>query len=258
MEVIENKFMEAVPLSRRAATFLNYVRTKLHLIPAELLERTNGRSRHNVVSGETIEKIAESYYGDARVAGLLLTINRSSVMFDERGMSSIMPNTTLILPDREEVRLYKENFLLSKNRFRRYRSKPKIAVNKEFLASVASSSDEFTVQLEPDEHVTDLPGGCRIYAGATGPIGTQFSVKLQASFFDSYVTIAAYESTLGRTRRIIFKRDGGSSQLDIDLPSDVAIEMAKRDFRRNWQRYYDGYSYSAVSVSLEKLRPMLI
>ena len=204
MEVIENKFMEAVTLSRRAVTFLNYVRTKLHLIPSELTERTIGRSRHDVVPGETIEKIAETYYGDARVAGLLLTINRSSVIFDERGMSSIMSGTQLILPDRDEVRLYKDNFLLSKNRSRRLRSKPKIAVNKEFLASVAvSSSDDFTLELEPDGHVTDLPGGCRIFAGASGPIGTQFSVKLQASFFEGYITIAAYESTLGRTKRII-------------------------------------------------------
>jgi hypothetical protein len=229
--------------SRRAADFVQFVRRSLGLTQSAV--PVSGRCKHVVAQGETVEKISRMILGDERFAGLIITINRAKIIVDRRGVAFTEPGTAIELPDQEELRIYRENFLLQ----RRKSSRPKVAVNKSYLDSIAIDAVEpFTFELKDDGIVTELSRACRIYTGEQGPIGTQFSVKLQAAFHNGYLTIAAYESVLGRTRRITFSPDGSCSQLDVDLPSDVAIEMAKRDFQRNWKRYYDTYFLTPASV----------
>ncbi len=101
-------------------------------------------------------------------------------------------------------------------------------MNQKYLSTLAIDAvDPYTFELRDDGVITELSEACRIYSGAHGPIGTQFSVKLQASFHNGFLIIAAYESVLGRTKRITFRPDGSCAQFEVDLPSDVAVEMAK-------------------------------
>lgn len=229
-------------ISRRAYRFLAQIRKRLFRSRSDRSRANNAnRFKHIVRPGETLDLIAKICLGDERLAGLIITINRSSIVFDGNGVAFTAPGTPLDLPALEEVRVYRENYLpLSP---RTHKMKPRMAVNQNFLQNIAISQiDKFTVEVKQDEStIVDLSDGCRMIISGNGPVQTQFSVKLQAAFFSGYMNIAAYESILGRTRRVIFKSDQKSSTLEIDLPTDVAVEMAKRDFHRNWKKYYDDY-----------------
>lgn len=233
-------------ISRRAYRFLAKIRKRLFgsRLDKSPLQNVN-RFKYTTRPGETIDRIAKICLGDERLAGLIITINRSSIVFDGNGVAVTLPGTPLDLPAMEEVRVYKENYLpsLSKASPRIAKVKPRIAVNQNFLQNIEISPiDKFTVEVKQDPAtIVELSEGCRMSISSVNPLQTQFSVKLQAAFFNGYMTIASYESILGQTRRVIFTSDQRSNTIEIDLPADVAVEMAKRDFHRNWKKYYDDY-----------------
>ncbi|HEY9711833.1 MAG TPA: hypothetical protein V6C72_00085, partial [Chroococcales cyanobacterium] len=70
-----------------------------------------------------------------------------------------------------------------------------------------------------------------------------FTIRLQIELPDSHqwVTIAAYESMMGRITRRTDKSDGSRNYLDVALPAPVARQMAREDFTRNWQRYLERF-----------------
>ncbi len=242
--------MADIVFSERAARFARLVKGKLGLPTGHGPGEHASRFKHLVRSGETVANVARTCLGDARLEGLVVTINRSSIVIDRHGVALVLPDTTLDMPCDDEVRIYRENYATAKVKVV---ESPKVAVNKRLLATIAMNVvDQITVETNNESSTTQLSDGCRVFIGNQGPIGTQFSVKLQASFHSGYVTIAAYESILVRTRRVIFKPDGSCSQLDIDLPVDVAREMAKRDFQCNWKRYYDGYFFSPATTRQQR------
>jgi len=72
------------------------------------------RARYIVLSGDTLEKIAEKSLGDRRFVGLLVTINRPMVKMMGDGSSRIpyiQPGTSIFLPTQEEQDVYRANFM---------------------------------------------------------------------------------------------------------------------------------------------------
>jgi hypothetical protein len=72
------------------------------------------RAKYFVLSGDTLEKIAEKSLGDVRFVGLLVTINRPMVKMMGDGSSRvpyIQPGTSIYLPTQEEQDVYRANFM---------------------------------------------------------------------------------------------------------------------------------------------------
>lgn len=72
------------------------------------------RAKYFVLSGDTLEKIAEKTLGDIRFVGLLVTINRPMVRMMGEGSSRapyIQPGTSIFLPTQEEQDVFRTNFM---------------------------------------------------------------------------------------------------------------------------------------------------
>jgi hypothetical protein len=247
--------MDGIITSHRAARFLEFILDKFSVSAIRNRRRSEDcRRKYVVCFGDTVQKVAARELGDVRFAGLVVSINRIAVKLDQHSRVAIIPGTVLELPGEEEICAYKQQFL-SRNKVGP--ASPRMTVNREFLTHLQDTKIDTTVTEQAvDQSITQLPGGLRIVQGSNGAIGANFTVRLQAPFFASFVTIAAYESSLGRTRRIMFNPDGSSAQLNIDLPIEIVEPMAHSDFQRNWQTYYDAYFLPKLDDARQCLLPM--
>ncbi|MGH9551774.1 MAG: DUF7718 family protein [Terriglobales bacterium] len=228
-------------LSFRANRFLSYVQKKLGLSRIET-QRPESRTRYIVQPGETLESIASESFGDTRFSDLIVTVNRAKVAIDDEGRATVESGQILDLPAPREARIYKANVLTT------VRGGCVATVHKPRLLDVPSV--DRTVPTVSDDLIDELSEVCRLFCSVRGSHGSQFSVKLQTSILGSFVTIAAYDSMHGRASRTVYGRDGTSLQMQLDLPNHVVYDMAKRDFRRNWQRYYDLYFSTELQVNI--------
>ena len=76
-------------------------------------EGKSSRVQYVVVPGDTIESICETRLGDARYADLLITINRSEVVYRLHNGSKVpfvYPSQVLWLPSRYEMKVFRKNF----------------------------------------------------------------------------------------------------------------------------------------------------
>lgn len=83
------------------------------------------RAKYFVLSGDTLEKIAEKTLGDIRFVGLLVTINRPMVRMMGEGSSRapyIQPGTSIHLPTQEEQDVFRANFMARESSSRAVRS----------------------------------------------------------------------------------------------------------------------------------------
>lgn len=223
-------------LSYRAQRFLAYMQKKLGLSRLES-QRRESRTSHIVQPDETLEGIAKEVFGDERFSYLIAAINRTVVSLDESGHASICAGQIIALPAQGEANVFHDTLLGQRSRKRRYLPRSIVASEVPSVNLVAPSTNE--------DSVDELSEVCRVSCSVRGSVSTQFYVKLQTGMLGSHSTIASYESSGGKTVRILYNRDGSSSQMQIDLPPEVVRDMAKRDFRRNWQRYYDLYFQTA-------------
>jgi len=238
--------------SHRASRFISYVKKRLGADESGAARWSERRTKHVVAYGETVEQIAKKRLGDEQFGALIVTLNRALISFGDDGQVIVAPGTILDLPAPAEVKVYRTNFAVG---YRPKRSAP---------AALAIRPDA-TKQMQKDvpeeddgNYVVALSQACRMFVATRGPFSAQFSVKLQTAFLGSYVTIAAYESILGKTKRLLYRSDGTCRQMDIDLPATIAKEMATRDFERNWQRYYDQYFVVATCPVTPALHPIQI
>lgn len=238
--------------SHRASRFVSYVKKRLGL-DADNAERwSERRTKHVVAFGESIAQIAKKRLGDEQFSGLIITLNRAALSVGADGQSVFLPGTVVELPAPSEVKVYRANFAVGE--------RPKrLAQPRQPNGAPDSTRQVSNVVPEGDDgnFVVALSAACRMFVATRGPFAAQFSVKLQTEILGTYVTIAAYESILGKTKRLLYRADGACRQMDIDLPADIAREMAKRDFERNWQRYYDQYLMQTQAV-IQPLQPQAI
>ncbi len=236
--------------SHRASRFVSYVKKKLGLDADNAQRWSERRTKHVVAFGETVEQIAKKRLGDEQFAGLIVTLNRAVISTGADRQPIIMPGTIVELPAPAEVKVYRANFAVGE--------RPKrSALNRQVSLLPDSTKQVPYVVPEVDDgnYVVALSPACRMFVVTRGPFAAQFSVKLQTEILGTYVTIASYESILGKTKRLLYRCDGACRQMDIELPADVAREMAKRDFERNWQRYFDQYLIQTQTV-MPALQPI--
>jgi hypothetical protein len=226
------------------------VKKKLGLDADNAQRWSERRTKHVVAFGETVEQIAKKRLGDEQFAGLIVTLNRAVISTGADRQPIIMPGTIVELPAPAEVKVYRANFAVGE--------RPKrSALNRQVSLLPDSTKQVPYVVPEVDDgnYVVALSPACRMFVVTRGPFAAQFSVKLQTEILGTYVTIASYESILGKTKRLLYRCDGACRQMDIELPADVAREMAKRDFERNWQRYFDQYLIQTQTV-MPALQPI--
>jgi len=229
--------------SRRASRFVSYVKKRLGLDADSAQRWRERRTKHVVAFGETVEQIAKSRLGHEQFAGLIVTLNRGVIWMGDDRQPSVSPGTILELPAPAEVKVYRINFAVGE------RPKRSAPARQADLPDSTKQVPYAVPAVDDGNYVVALSPACRMFVVTRGPFAAQFSVKLQTEILGTYVTIAAYESILGKTKRLLFRCDGACRQMDIELPADVAREMAKRDFERNWQRYYDQYLTQAHPVA---------
>ena len=229
--------MPGIDLSPRALRFFQLVQSKLGLKDEKKEHWRERRTKYVVEPGETLEQIAQLQLGDKRLAGLIVILNRASVHPATNTCASIEPGMELELPAPREVRVYRNNYLKS--------GEPKSSSPSSSDAPDSTEPESDTVvtgdPIEDGMSVIKVSNECRIYSINRRPEDAQFSVKLQVSLLGSYATISAYESFMGKSQRIIYRCDGTSKVMDVDLPPAVVKDMATSDFARNWQKYYDSY-----------------
>ncbi|HEY9777138.1 MAG TPA: hypothetical protein V6C81_25455 [Planktothrix sp.] len=234
-------------LSPRALRFFQLVQVKLGLRSDETSVWRDRRSKYVVQVGETLDEIAHEQLGDSRLARLIVILNRT-VVVDET--SVLEEGVVLDMPAPREVKNFRNNYMQSKPRSRT----GSIGVVSSELHEKPAKDTVITGEpAGPDDDVESIELGtvCRLYSIRRRPDDVQFSIKLQTGLLGSYVTIAAYESFMGKTQRLIYRRDGTCAIIDIDLPAEVAKDMAASDFMRNWQQYYDAY-FLPSSNGMEK------
>lgn len=73
----------------------------------------NVRVRYTVKEGETLQSIAESELGDVRLSDLIMTINRSEILYrltEEGKVPFVYPGQLILLPSEQELNIYRKNF----------------------------------------------------------------------------------------------------------------------------------------------------
>lgn len=73
---------------------------------------SNVRVRYSVKDGESLQSIAESELGDARFSDLIMTINRSEILYrltDEGKVPFVYPGQLILLPSEQELNIYRKN-----------------------------------------------------------------------------------------------------------------------------------------------------
>lgn len=107
-------------------------------------------------------------------------------------------------------------------------------------------SAEQALELEAMMSVKKLSPSCRLLCADRN--GAVFSIKLQTEINNRWRTIASYECLHGKTLRRTHKINGSSNVLEVGLPTEVARQMSKEDFRRNWRFYYERFMSSEPSL----------
>lgn len=228
------------------------------------------RSKYFILSGDTLELIAERSLGDARLLGLLVTINRAQVrLVQENGkqVPYVQPGETIYLPTREEIEIYRSNFLVRRAVPGSMPAEPESTIEVDYWdddeeesqqpaeeeASEATgtvftqSDNEFHELFEPDDiqnsnvNTVRLAEYVRVFVAQSPVSINDFSVRLQANVMGTWRTIAAYYARSGRIARVLYRIDGRRKQIDVELPEASVREMAEDDFTRNWERHYRGY-----------------
>lgn len=83
------------------------------------VKSTNGRVFYEVEAGDSLASVSLKYFGDARFARLIFTINRGEIPIRCDGFNTfayIFPGQRVLLPNKSEADVYRRNFLTESSR----------------------------------------------------------------------------------------------------------------------------------------------
>ncbi len=103
------KFAEVVGLIDAESDSVAGEKDESHLKPTA---GANVRVRYSVKAGESLQSIAETELGDERFADLIMTINRSEILYrltDEGKVPFVYPGQLILLPSEQELNIYRKN-----------------------------------------------------------------------------------------------------------------------------------------------------
>jgi hypothetical protein len=189
------------------------------------------RRCYHVRLGETLQSVAlrDPLMQDARLWKLLAEINGLPTELDQqkRPVAKLARGQYLVLPTAAEVVEYRKL-----NRF----------------SDTTPSGRPASILCAPDSGVPALKNnsatGAAVEAEKLSDIcrvvtinGTICSIILQIQHGGRWVTVSRYDCGNLGTARSIFHQSGTVATFKVDLPMDVAIDMAKEDYRRNFNLY---------------------
>jgi len=132
-------------------------------------------------------------------------------------------------------------------RLRHAGNRPSVQLPAPVKAVHSPTSETSEPGVEARMFITKLAESCRVVLTQAGENDLYFNTRLQANIEGRWTTIAAYESGQMRATRYVYGSDGKGEPLEMNLPPAVVREMAREDFSRNWQSYYQRFTQKARS-----------
>ncbi|HEY9773585.1 MAG TPA: hypothetical protein V6C81_07220 [Planktothrix sp.] len=232
----------------RLADILNDVRFSgnRHSIRIDRLNESQISERrcYQVRLGETLESVAlrDPLIGDVQLWTLIAKINGMSTELDADGrtVAKLVQGQYLVLPTTAEMAEFK---LLDKlNRAAGERTKVIDGKPPSPFGELFSTLQNLQRSMKSSSKVESLSDFCKLIVFRSDTAeGVVHNIKLQAWITGCWQMIASYDCTPQASTRTISRSDGKSELLRIDLPPEIAEQMATEDFRRNWHFYYNHY-----------------
>jgi hypothetical protein len=202
------------------------------------------RRCYQVRLGETLQSVAlrDPLMRDSHMWPLLAKINGLSQETDSHGkpVTQLSRGQYMVLPTQSEIDEYRllnrMSALVCAKSAIDCRPSVNLGQRPVFFDNGDSSS-----HTELDNRVQNFSDFCRMVVSETNAMGIVFDVRLQAQVMSTWVTVASYECYSEQTMRTVCHQNGSRNKLTVDLPAEVARQMAKEDFTRNWHLYYNSY-----------------
>lgn len=193
------------------------------------------RRCYRVGLGETLKSVAlrDPAMQDERFWRLLASLNGLPVETDPQGnpVAHLVRGQYIVLPNQTEIAEFQILDRLARAAHG-HSSRQRRAEDHKPIDCTPHSQGAVR------EWCEDLSDYCRLVVRQE-PRG--FSVMLEANMMQRWIGLASYSTSGGRTVRSIVCPFKAVEDMTVDLPIDVAFQLAREDFRRNWHLYYNAY-----------------